>query len=1013
MPILIETAEFTDVFANVEPFYKSNAGDKLSAKFTVRSAIRLTSLTAPLTLDPTLNQVTSPVVSWLDEGFRVGEWVKITRHSNGGAQIGAPNWSQISYVDDIMADFSSMPFWYNMQNGQFMVFLAVEGNGSDVPRGRDDLDILFNHSPNTQPGGEFSLIDGEATRATFQGVAAMAPLATINGNLVGNQSGQFLESADLKRLADNADGFRVHEILLSFSQSGAYDSAWFNSSNCLKAYLRLEWASLSAEPFDRATAVYNNEANTGFLDQANNTSVTDATMNQGVSELDFCTPSTFDIVVEGPTAEIGIGALYISTDPGYYKSRPFPQQEITMLIPTRPAVVGVYNSELNEFGAGYTIEINSIIVALAVTTINVTFTPNAAFKAFMEGVEDGDRLFYLWVKCGNLNLTAFSGQLTCEPPVGGPLVMSQNYGYLDHSQNTENVAGDNTGFIADTEDDVAYMGTFLLEKNELYESFEVEIQAHNTATLDAFELQKAFFSFAGVQISNDGRYLLNELANTVNTLPTTSAKINAKLVLEPSLDTATHYGVKIYAPWLLNWKYWLAQNNANVDFYPTQNKNWEQYDDPANWEIRTNLILVKEGLAYVHANTIEVAPYDNEPDITSTIELFDEVTGNPITVVPTNTIVRIKSTHVKGSGAWDQATTWGMHTIEPHEAESRWICSSVVDFDNNNSNPLTPLAGLLIVIDYPAADTAVLECLLDSSKIDLTNGVDIGAKIKEKDKDVSGFLLNVKKEAACAYSVMKVSADTVWNGRALRVIRSIDLGEQDFTPVWNGTSWVVDPAELLAFTGSIAGRHGWVTDWEDQSDEGKTATQPTLVDCPQIVRDGVVITDPANGLPALDFDGVNHFFNIPIISASSKFLHAMQFRRNATAIFPVIYSIGIGNNISHPQPFFWVLGVLYDNMGLAAGPTNVHASGQITAGSYLNLTYEDPAAALNDILMRQNGAQLATINEALDPGIFDAIGRRNVGAFHEGLMQELVLYSNQNYTLNFVEGNMNYRYQTF
>ena len=1012
MPIQIEISEFTDAFGNVLPYYKSNAGDKFTANFRVRSAIRLTSLTAPLTLDGTLQQISSPVVSWLDEGFRVGDWVKITKHASVGPTMSTA-WRQINYVDDVIADFSSVPFWYNTQNGQYLVFLAVTGNGSSTPRGRDDLDVLLNHSPNTQTGSEFSLIDGEATRATFQNVAAMLVGATINGNLVGNQSGQFLESADITRLANNSDGFRVHDITVTFTQSGAYNSEWFDSSNCLKVYLRLEWASVSAEPFARSIVIYNNQANSGFFNDANNTSVTNATLTQGVASLDFGTPSTFDIIVDGPTSEIGIGALYISTDTNYYKNRTFPQQNITMLLPTTLAAVGVYNSELNEFGAGYSIEINSITPVGSVTTINVTFTPNAAFTSFMQGVEDGNRLFYLWAKCGNLNLSAFSGQLTIEPPIGGPLTMEQDFGYLDHSENVETATGDNTGFIADTEDDVAYLGAFLLEKNKVYDSFSIELEAFEVTTLESFTLQSVFFSFAGVQISNDGRYLLNELASVVNTLPATSAKINARLFLEPSLDTATHYGVKIYCPWLLNWKYWLQKQDANVDFYPNQNQNWEQYDNLPDWTIRTLLTLIDNGLAYTHANTLEVAPYNNEATINSTIEIFDEATLNPITAIPTNTLVRIKSTHTKTAGTWDQLTTWGMITIEPHEAERRWICSSAINLDNNINNPLTPLSGLNINISFPSPDKAVLECVLDSSKIDLSNGVDIGAKIKEKDVDVSGFLLTEIKEAALGFSVMKISPDSVWSGRIIRIRRSSDNSEQDFNAVFNGTNWILDTAAVLAFTGGVVGRHAWVTDWEDQSAEGKTATQSVLADQPQIVRDGAIITDPANGFPALDFDGVNQYFNIPLIAAAPNFCQAFQFRRISAGTFPAKYSIGVASNLTYPAPFIWTIGILYDFMGQNSGTNNVHATGQTSAGSFLNLVYEDFSMAPNEIKMRHNGIQKITINEALSAGgSFDKVGKYGL-AFHEGLMQELVLYSNQVANIAFVEGNINFRFQTF
>jgi len=309
--------------------------------------------------------------------------------------------------------------------------------------------------------------------------------------------------------------------------------------------------------------------------------------------------------------------------------------------------------------------------------------------------------------------------------------MVQDYGYLDHSENVETATGDQTGFIADTEDDVAYLGTFLLNKTELYQQFTVRLEAFNTVTEEDFTLQQAVFNFSAVQISNDGRYLLNESQSVSNELPTTSVKRNAILVLEPTLDTATEYGVKIYAPWLLNWKYWLQKQGVNVDFAPNQNENWEQYDNLGNWTIRTELELIQDGLAYTHSNEIIDLDYNSELYLESSIDILRQPTNDVITFIPSGETVVIKSTHVNLLSNFDPLRTWGMITVESFESSPRWICSSVVPFDNNSNNPLTPITGLTIVISYPSPNIAVLTCYFDSNKINLTNGVKITAKIKE------------------------------------------------------------------------------------------------------------------------------------------------------------------------------------------------------------------------------------------------------------------------------------------
>lgn len=739
MPVQIDQSNFTDAFGNVTPFYVSNVGDEIDVKLQLRSIIRMSSIGNPLTLDPSINTVTSPT-SWIDEGFRVNDWVYIVRYASGGTALG-DWWSYITFVDDTVCDFTAMPEWANLQNQEFMTFTVVDGNGSFTPVARQDMEVQINHIKNSLTFGEFSLIDGEATRVLLQGLGTMIVGQTVNGVIVGNQSGQFLKSAEITRIGDVQNWF-AHDLKLTFINSGAYDVTWFQSSECLKLFIRSLWARFTGEPLARAEVIYNGNANTGFFNEAHNSSVTDAEIVQGISELDYCVPTTATIIIDGPLLSIGMGGMYISTDDNYYQNQVPSQTSLTMAIPT--TIINTFfvpvSSEQNPSGAGYDIELISFTQIGSISTIEITFTPNTAFSTFMDGVDDGDRLFYLWIKCGNLNLAVFEGQLSCDPPVGGALPMITDYGYLDHSQNYDTINGIKTGFDADTEDDIAYTGTFLLTKNEIYETFSSKIEAFDTATSDDFTLQLATFSFNGVPISSDGRYLLDESQTIITTLPNTSVKLEAKLTLEPALDTPTEYGVRIYYPFLCRWEYWLNLNGVNVDFYPNFDKNWEQYDNIGTWQVRTELQLIKDGLAYVHDNTLIINPYDNEPIINSAIELEQIVSPFQIvnTVIIGQTFI-LRGTHELANplNSWNQANVWGMVTVEPFQSSRRWICSTVLETDGNTSNPLTPITGLFASLTFPNQYTAIIECHFNSDLIDLSNGVKFTSKIKENDTAIA------------------------------------------------------------------------------------------------------------------------------------------------------------------------------------------------------------------------------------------------------------------------------------
>ena len=200
MPIQINSAQFTDNFGNTNGFYKGNVGDKFSVDIEVTSLIYITSVANPLTLDTFTNQVTSPNTSWLEEGFRVGDPCRVRIHQSGGAII-HDNVTTITYVDDILCDFSAMPFWYNITNGQYVTIIALDPLIPTNVKPRADLDVLLNHVKNNIAGSEYSLIDGEVSRAVFLGVESMIVGASINGVLTNLQSGQFLIDATITRNA--------------------------------------------------------------------------------------------------------------------------------------------------------------------------------------------------------------------------------------------------------------------------------------------------------------------------------------------------------------------------------------------------------------------------------------------------------------------------------------------------------------------------------------------------------------------------------------------------------------------------------------------------------------------------------------------------------------------------------------------------------------------------------------------------------------------------------------------
>jgi hypothetical protein len=232
-------------------------------------------------LDPSTNQITCNTNNWLDEGFRVGDQIEFTIYNSGGAVLFTWN-AFANFVTPNVIDVTTVPTWYQPQDGEFIRIEVPSKNG------RGDIDFYLNHVLNSTPGSEFSLIDGEVTRVKFTDVNSLNVTDIQLGTIVGNQSGQYLISAQIERNSNPPDDQRSFTISVDFTNSGIYDQEWFQSSDCLKLFTRLLWTREPGETDNVYNLTYSPSANTGWYGEARNSDVIDSTLIQGItSELDY------------------------------------------------------------------------------------------------------------------------------------------------------------------------------------------------------------------------------------------------------------------------------------------------------------------------------------------------------------------------------------------------------------------------------------------------------------------------------------------------------------------------------------------------------------------------------------------------------------------------------------------------------------------------------------------------------------------------------------------------------
>ena len=734
MSLILINKQFTDIFGDSLTFYRSNAGDKTHVKFTLDNAIRTrSSQTLQITAALSPNEFIRSQGNWLDDGWRVGDtYSMVLYQQNGSPYPGYPLTGTVLYISGAVIGVTTIPA--GMTNGE--TYGQLTPLQFTATRYHDGLDVLVNHVQNGTAGFPQSLIDGENTVLRFEGLNALTVGATLAGLPVGFQSGSFyMDGISLKYLSTSG-GLRRYEIEFDVINPGIYSDQWFLGANALKLYTQFQFQSVIGEPYGTQNLVFNEDGDTGYLDQPFNLgAAADATLLQGFSTVDWANATTANITINlnvpGVT-DFYVGGGYYSIDENYYKNKPGSQSYLTMSLDAfTPLAPAIYGSTYGPGGAYWNLVVSPPVIVGSQRTYTMVVQPSAQFQAFMNGRPDGDRRFVIYLRAGNVNLTLFDGQLTKVAPPNGAVPNVDASILLDHSQNvTDAVTGNITANLY-TEDDAAWIVRFRPNKGDVYTAARARVEAVNIITGAKFPLQVTTFDLSGVQISSDGRQLINQQAAQANNLPTTSAKRTATLELYPALDTPTTYGWKLYYPFISLWQYWEALAGVNAAFWPNQDKNWFRYSDPADWRVRLVFEIDDDQGRYELLRNFIIDDYDSGN--TTPVHKYFRPTGVQVTSLVEGELMTIKAEHTTAAGL-TLSSIWGAITVETFEGAPRWLTSSVIAPDGNPNNPLGPLSISV------SGTTTTLECTLDTNLIDLTNGVSITSRIFGNDIRVDKWL---------------------------------------------------------------------------------------------------------------------------------------------------------------------------------------------------------------------------------------------------------------------------------
>ena len=283
-----------------------------------------------------------------------------------------------------------------------------------------------------------------------------------------------------------------------------------------------------------------------------------------------------------------------------------------------------------------------------------------------------------------------------------------------------------------TEDDFLYNSIFKLPKYEAWKSLKCAVIIEKDSDNQTFELTSETLNFSAFPVTTDGKIQINYTKNLAQFLDNPNNRNVFKVVLT-SPTTTDKYSVQIYWSLMANWRYWLPNTNALIDFFDSSlpnnglNAEWMRYMRELGYSIKVRSYLTSpDDVEYTWDTDFAMQDYDEEPNITSVITLKDD-TDTVQSVLLDNQIMTIVATHTLTSGDWAQEATWGWISIRPKEAEPNKRIST--EFTGTAQD--LPLKET-VTLDFPSPNVAVVTCKVDTSLIISENSTII-CRIEQND----------------------------------------------------------------------------------------------------------------------------------------------------------------------------------------------------------------------------------------------------------------------------------------
>lgn len=378
------------------------------------------------------------------------------------------------------------------------------------------------------------------------------------------------------------------------------------------------------------------------------------------------------------------------------------------------------------------------------------FAPTVGFKNFIDGLDDVDRGYALWISVGDRNLvTNFSNRVSLLldynkmnlfiPPVGEWDTMNINFfehPYLD-TDSLENQCS-NDFYI---EDDVLARADFLLDINEpIPNAIEFAIEMENIVNGAKYNLQSFKIDLTQFPLDGNGVPQWNYDGVRGFKLESGNNKNWVKVIRNESADTSGMYGYTAYYAFKFRWEDWISRSGVPGAFFDLNelnnsfNNDWFQYLNTIDWQLNYTVYLesVLDGQAvrYVNSKILNFNDYNSNINLSKQWNFYrefdgslinagiDASTGEPLGVLLSNEQVRIEVIYSRWIGTWTSlSNVYGTICIEVDKGSGQMEfrqLSSV--WGSESDNPLIPIPGATnaqITLINPTQ--LKIECLVEPS----------------------------------------------------------------------------------------------------------------------------------------------------------------------------------------------------------------------------------------------------------------------------------------------------------